>query len=328
MHVIRLSEFGPPENLRYEEVPDPRPGPGQVRIAVAAAGVHLIDTSIRAGRETGFFPLPDLPMIPGREVAGVVDALGAGVEEKWLGRRVVGHLGPANGGYAELAVRDVEALHVIPDGVTHGAAVAMIGTGRTTMGILEVAQVRSDDVVLVTAAAGGIGILLVQAARNVGATVVGVAGGSDKVERVRRLGATVAIDYSLPDWSDQVREALDGREPTLAFDGVGGELGRGALELVGLGGRVVFYGWSSGGPTELSMGDLYSRGLTASVGIGPRLTARPGGMRTLEERALAAAASGELLPLVGQSFPLSRADQAHAAIEARATVGKTVLLPS
>src|SRR4051794_19026674 len=154
MRPIRLHAFGPAENLRYEEVDDPVPGPGQVRIAVAAAGVHLIDTVIRSGHQQGPLPLPELPAIPGREVAGVVDALGAGADERWLDRRAVAHLGAASGGYAELAVRDAEALHGIPEGLADDAAVAMIGTGRTAMGILEVAQITAGDVVLVTAAAG------------------------------------------------------------------------------------------------------------------------------------------------------------------------------
>jgi NADPH2:quinone reductase len=127
MHAIRLHEFGPPENLVYEEVEDPQAGPGQVRIAVGAAGVHLIDTTIRTGVKRGPMPLPDLPGIPGREVAGVVDALGSGVDEGWLGRRVVAHLGPASGGYAELAVRDVAAVHALPDGLADDVARARSG---------------------------------------------------------------------------------------------------------------------------------------------------------------------------------------------------------
>src|SRR5688500_8448958 len=118
MHAIRQYAFGPAENLLHEEVEDPSPGPGQVRIAVRAAGVHLMDTSIRAGSADELpFPLPDLPMTPGREVAGVVDAVGEGVDEGWLGRRVVAHLGLASGGYAEFAVREAEAVHVLPDGL-------------------------------------------------------------------------------------------------------------------------------------------------------------------------------------------------------------------
>jgi NADPH2:quinone reductase len=326
MHAIRLHAFGPAANLRYEEVDDPRPGPGQVRIAVAACGVHLIDTALRAGRPMGPLPLPELPTIPGREVAGTVDALGPEVDEHWLGRRVVAHLGPASGGYAELAVAGTEALHRLPDGVADDAAVAMIGTGRTALAILEVAALTADDVVLVTAAAGGLGSLLVQAARDAGATVVGVAGGPAKVQRVAQLGATVAVDYSAPDWSDAVRAALDGRAVTVALDGVGGALGRGALELLGAGGRLVLFGFSSGQPTELSAGDLFARGITASAAIGARIVQRPGGLRDLEEQALEAAADGRLVPLV-QRFALAQAAAAHEAIERRATVGKTVLVP-
>ncbi|MEU4829793.1 zinc-binding dehydrogenase [Streptosporangium sp. NPDC023615] len=327
MHAIRQYAFGPAENLLHEEVEDPSPGPGQVRIAVRAAGVHLMDTSIRAGSADELpFPLPDLPMTPGREVAGVVDAVGAGVEESWLGRRVVAHLGLASGGYAELAVREAEAVHALPDELADDVAVAMIGTGRTTMGILDVGQIVPDDVVLVTAAAGGIGNLLVQAARNIGATVVGVAGGPAKVERVRRLGATIAVDYDTADWGGRVREALNGREVTVAFDGVGGAPGRTALELLGVGGRFVMFGWSAGKPTELSTGDLYARCLTASVALGPRILKAPGGLRGLEERSLAEAASGRLAPEV-QRFALADAAAAHTALETRATVGKVVLIP-
>lgn len=326
MRAITLHRFGPAENLRHESVPDPEPGPGQVRIAVRAAGIHLLDTALRAGLADQLpFPLPELPIVPGREVAGVVDRVGDGVDTSWLGRRVVAHLGLANGGYAELAVREVVAVHPTPDGLSDAAAVAMIGTGRTALGILDVAPVTADDTVLVTAAAGGIGTLLVQAALHAGATVVGVAGGEAKADRVRALGAH-AVDYTAPDWPQRVRDALDGREPTVAFDGVGGDAGRSSLELLGLGGRFVMFGWSAGTPTELTTKDLYERLLTATVALGPRLLAGPGGLRGLEERALRAAAEGRLVPAV-QDFPLHDAAEAHRALVNRATVGKAVLVP-
>jgi NADPH2:quinone reductase len=327
MHAIRLHEFGPAENLRYEPVEDPAPGAGQVLIAVAAAGVHLIDTVIRSGRQQGPLPLPELPAIPGREVAGVVAALGPDVDPGWLGRRVVAHLGASSGGYAELAVCAVSALHPVPDGLSDAVAVAMIGTGRTAVGILDAARLTAADVLLVTAAAGGIGSLLVQAGRNAGATVVGVAGGPAKVEQVRQSGAAVAVDYTVPGWDQAVRDALDGREVTVALDGVGGPLGRGAPELLGLGGRLLLFGWSSGEPTDVTVGDLYGRGLTVSAAIGPRILRRPGGVPGLEEEALAAAATGRLVPLVNPPFPLAEAAAAHAALAGRATTGKVVLLP-
>lgn len=326
MHAIRQHAFGPPETLAYEDVPDPVPAPDQVRIAVEAAGVHLIDTSIRRGEAGGPYPLPDLPMTPGREVAGAVDRVGSGAPETWLGRRVVAHLGPASGGYATLAVAPVAALHPVPDGLAPDVAVAMIGTGRTAMGILEVADLTAKDAVLVTAAAGGLGTLLVQAARAAGAAVVGLAGGPAKVERVRANGATGAVDYRVPGWPDAVGAALGDRAPTVLLDGVGGEAGRAALELLAPGGRVVMFGSSSGEMLALTSGDLYARGLTASAAVGPRLLQRPGGLRELEARALDEAAAGRLAPAV-QPFPLAEAAAAHAALGARATTGKVVLVP-
>ncbi|MDX6644371.1 MAG: NADPH:quinone reductase [Miltoncostaeaceae bacterium] len=321
MHAIRLHAFGPADNLRYEEVPDPVPAEDQVRIAVEASGVHLIDTAIRRGTALGPFPLPDLPMVPGREVAGAVEAVGAGVDPRWVGRRVVAHLGAASGGYAERAVASVDALHEIPNNVGAEAAVAMIGTGRTALAILDVAALVPDDVVLVTAAAGGLGSLLIQAARNAGAVAVGVAGGPEKTERLRALGATAPVDYLAPDWPDRVRAALGERAVSVVLDGVGGPLGRGALDLLGAGGRLVLFGWSSGEPTALTAWDLIARGLTATA------LGRPRSLRTLETRALEEAAAGSLVPLIGQRFPLARAAAAHTAIEQRATVGKTLLVP-
>lgn len=325
MHAIRLHTFGPAENLSHEEVPDPAAAEGQVRIRVEASGVHLLDTTLRNGIVGGPLPLPDLPTTPGREVAGVVDTVGEGVDPSWIGRRVVVHLGMASGGYAELAVAAVESLHAIPDDLDAATAVAMIGSGRTAIGILDAAQLTEQDVVLVTAAAGGLGSLFVQAARNIGATVVGLAGGAEKVEQVRALGAHVAVDYTASDWDEQVRAALGGREVTVALDGVGGEPGRKSLELLGIGGRLVMFGWSAGAATEVTTNDLLAKGLTATWAIGPRMLRRPGGLRELENRALAEAGAGRLVPLT-TAFPLKRAADAHVALENRATVGKVVLL--
>ncbi|SFP72034.1 NADPH2:quinone reductase [Amycolatopsis arida] len=328
MHAIRQYAFGGPEELRYEEMPDPSPGAGQVRVAVAAAGVHLLDTTIRSGTSGGPFPLPELPMTPGREVAGVVDALGPGVPERWLGRRVVVHLGPGgSGGYAELAVADVAALHELPDHVPFTAAVAMVGTGRTAVGILRFAQLTAADVVLVPAAAGGIGGLLVQHARNVGATAIGLAGGEDKVALVRKLGV-VGVDYTDPAWPGAVRAELGDREVTVVLDGVGGAVGRFALELLGVGGRILLFGWSAGEPTQVSTDILASRGLTASWAIGPRLLRQPGGLYPMAAEALAGLAAGEWEPLVNEPFPLAEAAAAHRALESRATAGKVVLVPT
>ncbi|MFI9048006.1 zinc-binding dehydrogenase [Streptomyces sp. NPDC053427] len=337
MHAIRLHAFGPAENLRYESVDDPRPGPGEVRIAVAAAGVHLLDTALREGLKGGPAPLPELPTVPGREVAGTVEALGEGTDPTWLGRRVVAHLGMAPGGYAELAVVAADRLHPVPDGLDAGQAVAMIGTGRTTMGILRFADLTADDIAIVPAAAGGIGSLLVQHVKNTGATAIGLAGGPAKTARVRELGADLAVDYTDDDWPALVRAFLDGRGTpgaTLVFDSVGGAPGRAAVGLLAPGGRHLVFGWSAGGlltggPLEFADGELAARGITSQPVLGPPMLAKAGGdnpMRTLETEALAEAAAGRLVPQV-QRFPLAEAAAAHRALETRATMGKVVLVP-
>ncbi|WP_460700935.1 zinc-binding dehydrogenase [Nocardia thraciensis] len=325
MHAIRLHEFGPAGNLRYETLEDPVPGPGQVRIDVAAAGVHFVDTAIRGG-EPGPFPPPELPTVPGREVAGVVDRVGPGVDEKWLGTAVVAYLGPVPGGYAELAVTGVQQLHALPDGLDPAAAVAMIGTGRTTFGILQFATLVPGDIALVTAAAGGIGTLLVQHLKNNGLTVVGLAGGRAKVDLVTANGADLALDYRRPAWADTVRERFGERPAALLFDGVGGEIARTAIDLLATGGTRLVFGWSGGEQVEPDEKFLTERAITDKYVLGPPMLERAGGIRNLETTALAEAASGRLRPGV-QRFPLAEAAAAHRALETRATTGKVVLIP-
>jgi NADPH:quinone reductase-like Zn-dependent oxidoreductase len=338
MHAIRLHAFGPAENLVHEEVADPEPGPGQVRIAVAAAGVHLVDAALRQGELGGPWPRTELPTIPGREVAGTIDALGEGVEDSWLGRRVVAHLGMVPGGYAELAVTGTENLHPLPDLLPADHAIAMIGTGRMAMGILRFADpgLTADDTVIVLAAAGGIGALLVQYAKQKGARVIGAAGGPAKAAAVQDLGADLAIDYNLPDWAATIRAKLgDDRPATHVFEGVGGDLGRTAMRLLAPGGTHLSYGdastglGSEDGTATLPDAELAERGITSRVVLGPALFEKIGGrqnLRVLEDEAMAHAAARTLVPLV-HHFPLAEAAHAHRALESRGTIGKVVLIP-
>ncbi|MBW5483857.1 zinc-binding dehydrogenase [Streptomyces bambusae] len=334
MYAIRLHAFGPAENLRHEQTADPVPGPGQVRIAVAAAGVHLLDTVLRGGEQGPAPALPELPTIPGREVAGTVDALGPGTDPAWLGRPVVAHLGFAPGGYAELAVTDADRLHEIPAGLDPAEAVAMIGTGRTALGILQFAELGPDAVALVPAAAGGIGTLLVQYAARTGATVIALAGGPAKTDLARAGGADLALDYRQPDWPERVRAHLDalGRPgATVLFDSVGAEPARAALGLLAPGADHLVFGWSAGplDLTDAERADLTARGITTRNVLGPAMLRRAGGdhpLRLLETRALAEAAAGRLRPAV-QRYPLARAADAHRDLVGRATTGKVVLEP-
>lgn len=325
MHAIRLEAFGSAENLRYDTVEDPVPGPGQVRIAVAASGVHVIDTALRRGIAAGPLPLPALPTIPGREVAGRVDLIGPGVAEQWLGRDVVAHLGPVPGGYAELAVTDAERLHEIPAGLDAPTAVAMIGTGRTALGIAQFADLTPGTVAIVTAAAGGIGTLLVQYLKNAGATVIGAAGGPEKVDLVARNGADLAVDYLRPDWADRIRAEYGDRPARVLFDSVGGDIIRTALGLLEPGGTRLIYGFSDG-DAPITDAELAALGVSSRVVLGPPMLERAGGLRALEERSLAEAAAGRLRPDLHR-FPLAQAATAHRALENRATTGKVVLIP-
>ncbi|KRC64407.1 oxidoreductase [Aeromicrobium sp. Root236] len=322
MHAIRQYELGGPEVLRYEQVPDLDPGPGQVRIAVSASGVHVLDTSLRAGFTSAVHQPLQLPMTPGREVAGRVDAVGSGVDGAWSGKRVVAHLGMASGGYAEQALVAAESLHEIPGVMPCAVAVASIGTGRTAAGILDQSPIRPDDVVVVTSAAGGLGVLLIQAAKEAGALVVGLAGGEDKVAIARSQGADVAVDYRIDGWDDVVRRELGGDWATLVFDGVGGKTADAAYGLLATGGRLMQYGWFTDEPATY---DDPTR--TVTMLLGPQMLARPGGLRSLEAEALARAADGSRVPLVDAAFALSDASGAHRALEARQTYGKVVLIP-
>ncbi|MCR1781819.1 zinc-binding dehydrogenase [Nocardioides carbamazepini] len=313
MRAIRHHAFGPADVLRLEQLPDPEPGAGQLRVAVEAAGVHLLDTSIRAGMSFPSTPLPELPMVPGREVAGVVDRVGAGVDDAWVGRRVVAHLGPgARGGYAELTLVDAGRVYDVPDGLDAPTAVAAIGTGRTAAGILDHAAITADDVVVVTSAAGGLGALLIQGARNAGARTVGLAGGA-KLDLVRGFGADTAVDYRDPEWLDVLRAA----EPrlTLLLDGVGGKVPRALHGLLEPGGRMVRFS----GDTEGY--DAPDRRIVDV--LGPVMLSR---LAEFEQQALAAAADGSRVPHVGTTVPLADAAAAHRALEDRTSVGKVVLL--
>lgn len=313
MHAIRHHAFGPADVLQLEELPDPAPGPGQVRIAVEAAGVHLVDTYIRSGNGPATLAPPELPMVPGREVAGIVDQVGEGVDADWVGRRVVTHLGPAGrGGYAELVLVDVARAHDIPDGLDPMTAVAAIGTGRTAAGILDFAAITADDVVAVTSAAGGLGTLLLQGARNAGARTVGLASGS-KLSVAKGAGADTVVDYTVPDWATTLRVA----EPrlTVLLDGVGGEVPRTIHRMLEAGGRMVRFSGDQEGY------DAPDRPVVDV--LGPPLAARLG---EFERAALDAAADGSRVPHVGTVLPLADAAAAHRALETRAAVGKVVLV--
>jgi NADPH2:quinone reductase len=316
VRAVWLEKFGGSEALVAGDAPDPVPGPRQALIEVTFANVTFVETQFRA---SGFGPYKaELPMILGNGVGGVVTSVGTDVDTGLVGQRAITSTG-GSGGYAEQVAVDVGGLVNVPDGLELERAVALLADGRTAMMLIDAASVRGGERVLVEAAAGGVGTLLVQLARSSGATVVGAAGGARKIGVARTLGAEVVVDYREPGWTDQVREAVAGVD--VVFDGVGGTIARAAFELLNRGGRMLSFGRASGDWAEISDEAVTDRGVTL-VPV-PRPT--PEETRGLTERALLEAAAGRLQPVIGQRFPLERAADAHAAIEARTTVGKTLL---
>lgn len=325
MKAVVQREFGPAEVLAVEEAARPAPGPGQVLVKVAAAGVHAVDTAIRQGDGPPTLPKAKLPMTPGREIAGTVAAVGPDVADSWTGQRVVAHVGALSGGYAEYALAPAASLHALPEEVSFPAAVAAVGTGRTAQLVLDAARITEADIVVVTGASGGLGNHLMQLAHALGARVVALYGGGAKREAVtafRREGL-LPVDTADPDWAERMKAALEGAAPTVVLDGVGGDVARTALESLARGGRHVIVGWASGAPVRVATQDIVGRALT----VGSVLGAPPEDLRELESRALAAVARGEVAPLVDE-YALADAPAAHTAIETRASRGKVVLVPA
>ncbi|MET7330219.1 zinc-binding dehydrogenase [Nonomuraea sp. NPDC005650] len=306
MRAVVLRRYGGPEALVVEEVPDPVAGPGQVLVDVAVAGITFVETQVRANRGPR---QAELPAVLGNGVAGTVAATGEGVDPALTGTQVVSTLG-GQGGYAELAVASAGDLIPIPDGLSPEFAVALLADGRTAVGLTRAAAPEPGEWVLVEAAGGGVGSLLVQLATAAGARVVGAASSAAKRDLAAGLGAELTVDYTDPGWTRLVRAATGGLD--LVFDGVGGEVGAAAQGLLKDGGRLSVYGMAGGPMTTPD----------------PRVTAvawPKADLRELAREALTLAAAGRLRPTVGATYPLESAAEAHAAIEARAVTGKSLL---
>jgi NADPH2:quinone reductase len=318
MRAVILHGFGPPEVLVAGEAPEPSPGDAEVVIDVERSSVTFVETQVRAGRPPHPSMLPALPAILGNGVAGVVAATGPGADSAQIGRRVVATLG-GTGGYAECAVAAADRLVAIPEELGVREAAAVMADGRTALMLVRRAQPRTGETVIVEAAAGGVGTLLVQLARNAGARVVALAGGERKLAVARELGADIAVDYRADDWPVQVRDAVGAAD--VVFDGVGGQVGASAFQLLREGGRFCPFGMAGGGFAGVTADEAAGRGVEVMAGGPPP----PQVLVELTRAALDEAARGRLTPVIGQEWALEDAAAAHAAIEARATVGKTLL---
>jgi NADPH2:quinone reductase len=323
MRAVRFHKYGPPDVLRVDEVPDPQPGAGEVLVQVTAAGIGFADVQIRAGLMRGALPDLPLPFALGFEVAGTVIAVGHGVDAATVGRLVVG--ATSGGGYAELAILPAASALPLPETLDARSAVALLGQGSTAVGVAEAAGLKATDTVLIEAAAGGVGGLLVQLAKRAGATVVATARGETKLAAAKQLGADIVVDYSMPDWDQQVRDSVGGTV-SVVLESTGGTVSEAAFDLLTPGyGRMVIYGTTSGQPPRFDPLAVYHRAVSvtgfASVALPAQHLAR------LRQQAFALADAGELRPIIGATMPLSQAAAAHQAFEERSAIGKTILTP-
>ncbi|HEX4216319.1 MAG TPA: zinc-binding dehydrogenase [Candidatus Dormibacteraeota bacterium] len=249
----------------------------------------------------------------------MVVARGEGADPAVAGIRVIASTG-GSGAYAERVAVDASALIPVPRGLRTDQAVALLADGRTAIALIRSAELRHGQTVLVEAAAGGVGSLLVQLATSAGARVVAAAGGPDKVKLARGLGAAAGIDYTDPGWAERARREVG--EVDVVFDGVGGAIGRAAFELIHPGGRLISFGMAGGSFTAVAAGESERRRVTVVRGV----PVSPDESRALTADALDRAVRGELHAVIGQTWPLDEAAEAHAAIESRLTVGKTLLV--
>ncbi|WP_285369630.1 MULTISPECIES: zinc-binding dehydrogenase [unclassified Streptomyces] len=323
VRAVQVTRFGGPEVLVTAQLPDPVAGPGEVVVGVEAADVILFEARIREGLAQDFLPVRP-PYVPGGAVAGRVLSVGEGVEPGWIGRSVAAHVGD-RGGYAERALAPADALLAVPDGLGPREAAALLHDGTTALGLADAARTQPGEWVLVTGAGGGLGILMVQLALAAGERVVAAARGKRKLDLLRELGAHAVVDYSLPGWEERVREATGGAGPDMVYDGVGGELGLAAFELTARGGQFSAHGAAAGGFAPVDPAEARRREVTVR-GI-EQVQFAPDVGRGLLRRALTEAAAGRIRPVIGQTFPLERAADAHRAMEARDVLGKTLLLP-
>ncbi|HEY2521266.1 MAG TPA: zinc-binding dehydrogenase [Streptosporangiaceae bacterium] len=329
--VIEVREFGPPEVLQPADGPEPVPGPDQAVIAAAAADVLHIDTLIRSGRASQWFPIRP-PYVPGNGVAGTVTSAGPGTDPGLVGQRVVAHTGGGGGtgGYVEQAVVPADRLVPVPDAVSLADAVAMMNDGATALGLMAATGVRAGEWVLILGATGGMGLLLTQLARAAGGQVLAglrVAGaprGEAKAGQARAAGAEAVIDYSDPGWTRRVAAVTGGTGPAVVLDGVGGALGAAAFGTLAAGGRFSGHGAAAGGFAPVDRNEAARRGITVQ-GI-EQAQFPPGGHEKLTAQALADVAARRIRPVIGQSYPLDRAADAHRGLEGRSAIGKTLLI--
>ncbi len=322
-HAIRIHQTGGPDVLRWEEVDLPAPAAGEATVRHHAVGLNFIDTYHRSG----LYPLP-LPAGIGLEGAGVVEAVGEGVSEVKVGDRVAYAGGPV-GAYAEARNLPAHRLLQLPDAIDFTTAAAMMLQGLTTAYLLRrTYRVQPGDVVLIHAAAGGVGLIACQWAKALGATVIGTVGSDAKAVLAKAHGCDHVINYSCEDFTARVREITGGEGVPVVYDGVGKDTFMGSLDSLRPLGMMVAYGNASGPVPPMDLLLLSQKGsLFVTRPTLMSYTAKRADLVALGSELFDVVAAGKVRIEVNQSYALKDARQAHLDLEARLTTGSTILLP-
>ena len=320
--AIVVREHGGPEVLIFEEVVVGKPGHGEVRVKVDAAGLNFIDVYHR----TGLYPV-DLPVILGQEGAGRVTETGPGVTGLAVGDLVA--YSSTFGSYAEERVIAADAVFKAPDGLEADVAAAIMLKGMTALYLLTMTwKLQKGETILLHAAAGGVGLIASQWARDIGARVIGTVGTGAKAQLARDNGCDEVVILDEEDFPSHVRDLTGGRGVDVVYDSIGKDSFEGSLKCLRPRGLMVSYGNSSGPVSVPSLGILASGGSLyvtrpTSGHYFPDRAAREAGANAVFEMVL----GGRIAPIIGQTFPLAEAAAAHRALEGRKTIGSTLLKP-
>ncbi|MCU0240053.1 MAG: quinone oxidoreductase [Pyrinomonadaceae bacterium] len=315
MKAIRVHELGGADKLTLEEIEKPTPNADEVLIKVAAAGINYADTMMRSGN---YLTKPDLPFTLGYEAAGTVAEIGENVKHLQVGQRVLATT--ISGGYAEFATAKANAAMPIPDELGFGESTALLVQGLTALGLLN--PTNSGESILIHAAAGGVGTLLVQLAKHKGLKVIATASSEQKLTKVAELGADVCINYTESDWIEQVLQATDGKGVNWIIEMVGGDIVAQNLKVLATHGTMWIYGAASGQDFKVSVLSLMHKNHKIQ---GYWLMNEPIQNRISFTKELLGHINSGRLKIEVTEFPLEKAREAHEAIEGRKTTGKVVL---
>ena len=319
--AVVVHEVGGPEVLQLEERAALAPGQGEVVVRNEAIGLNFVDVYQR----TGLYKMP-LPFVPGGEGAGTITAVDAGVVGLKPGDRV---LYGGGGAYADEVAANADKVVKLPDSIPTDLAATLVTKGTTAQYLLfDTFPVKAGDTILVHAAAGGTGTLLVQWGVALGATVIALAGSDDKVAQAKANGAAHAFNSRHDGWAQKVREATGGRGVDVVYDGVGKATFEASLDTLRPRGLMVSFGNASGPVTGVNLSMLQSRGsLYVTRPTGAAYVGSPDAFRRSIAMVLDALASGRIRPTINQRFKLADVQAAHHALEARETTGSTIIIP-